>query len=67
MNHYKYPDEVIDKLKEAVKVLRMAEIYAHRIDWVLSGDDGEETFLRRLNGAKDSYIQNLQEELAKIK
>lgn len=46
--HYKYPDEVIEKFKEAVKLLRRAEVYAHRIDWLLSGDDGEETFLKRL-------------------
>ena len=48
LNHHKYPDEVIEKFKEAVRVLRMAEIYAHRVDWLLSGDDGEETFLTRL-------------------
>jgi hypothetical protein len=46
--HYKYPDEVIEKLKEGLKFLRMAEIYAHRIDWLISGDDGEENFLSRL-------------------
>jgi len=48
LNHYEYPDEVIEKFKEAVKVLRIAEIYAHRVDWLLSGDDGEENFLKRL-------------------
>ena len=48
MYHYKYPDEVIEKFKEAVDILRKAEVYAHRIDWLLSGDDGEETFLKRL-------------------
>jgi hypothetical protein len=26
----------------------MAQVYAHRVDWLLSGDDGEESFLRRL-------------------
>ena len=46
--HYKYPDEVIEKFKEAVKILRAAETYAHRIDWLLSNDDGEDSFLRRL-------------------
>jgi hypothetical protein len=49
LNHYKYPDEVIEKFKEAVRVLRMAQIYAHRVDWLLSDDDGEESFLRRLD------------------
>lgn len=46
--HYKYPDEVIEKFKEAVSILRKAEIYAHRVDWLLSGDDSEESFLNRL-------------------
>lgn len=56
LNHYKYPDEVIEKFKEAVRILRMAQIYAHRVDWLLSGDDGQGSFLRRL-----------QEELEKVK
>jgi hypothetical protein len=47
--HYKYPDEVIEKFKEAVKYLKMAEVYAQRVDWLLSADDGEESFLKRLN------------------
>ena len=40
--------EVIEKFKEAVIILRKAAIYTQRIDWLLSGDDGEETFLERL-------------------
>ena len=43
--HYKYPDEVIEKFKEGLEILRKAEIYAQRIDWLISGDDGEESFL----------------------
>ncbi len=46
--HYKYPDEVIEKFKESLEILRKAEIYAQRIDWLISGDDGEESFLERL-------------------
>jgi len=46
--HYKYPDEVIEKMKEGIEVLKKAQIYAQRIDWLLSGDDGEKSFLRRL-------------------
>ena len=48
LNHYKYPDEVIEEFKNAVKYLRIAEVYAQRVDWLLSGDDGEESFMRRL-------------------
>ena len=53
LNHYKYPDEVIEKFKEGVAVLRKAHIYAQRIDWLISGDDGEESFLKRLKEELD--------------
>lgn len=46
--HTKYPDEVIEKMKEGIEILKKAQIYAHRIDWLFSCDDGEESFLRRL-------------------
>lgn len=43
-----YPDEIIEEFKRAVHILRTAQIYAHRVDWFLSGDDGDENFLKRL-------------------
>ena len=46
-----YPDyssKTIAIMKRAVYVLRMAYIYAQRIDWMLSGDDGEESLAERL-------------------
>lgn len=46
--YYTYPKEVQEKLKEGIKALKIASVYAHRIDWFLSGDDGEESFLKRL-------------------
>ena len=46
--YHKYPDEVIEEFKKAIRILKEAQIYAHRVDWLVSGDDGEETFLRRL-------------------
>ena len=46
--HYKYPDEVIEEFKKGVELLRQAEVYAHRIDYLVSGDDGNESFLKRL-------------------
>ena len=54
-NDYKHSDAVIEKFKEAVKILRMAEVYAQRVDWYLSGDDGEESFLERLNKELTKY------------
>jgi len=45
---YEYSSNTIDKFKYAVKILKKASIYAHRIDYLLSGDDGEEEFHERL-------------------
>jgi hypothetical protein len=44
-----YPDSVIEKFKEGAAILRKAAIYAQRIDWLVSGDDGEDNFLKRLS------------------
>lgn len=52
-----YPKEVEDKLKEAVKALKIASIYVQRVDWFLSGDDGEESFLKRLNEELEELIK----------
>jgi len=36
-------------MREGIKALRIASIYTKRIDWFLSGDDGEDTFLEKLS------------------
>jgi hypothetical protein len=43
-----FSDETLDEFKKAVEYIKKAQVYAHRIDWLLSGDDGEETFHTRL-------------------
>lgn len=53
LNHYKYSDEVMDEFNKGVELISLAQIYMQRIDWLLSGDDGEETFLERLKEDKD--------------
>lgn len=45
-HHYK--PETIDEFKKALKALRVAQVYAQRIDWLVSCDDGEDSFHRRL-------------------
>lgn len=47
-NRCEYKEEVVEKMKEGLSVIRKAYVYAKRIDYLLSGDDGEESFLRRL-------------------
>ena len=51
-----FPEKVEEKFKEAVEQLKRAYVYVQRIDWYLSGDDSEETFLERL-----------EEDLTKLK
>jgi hypothetical protein len=51
--HYAYPDEVIAEFKKGYELLRKAEIYAQRIDWLIACDDGNETFLERLKQELD--------------
>lgn len=46
--NYAYPEPVLRRLEEAVYALKRAQIYAQRVDWLLSGDDGEESFEERL-------------------
>ena len=41
-------EEVKKIFKEGIEILKRAEIYAQRIDWFLSGDDGEDSLIRRL-------------------
>jgi hypothetical protein len=44
-----YPmPETLAEFRHAIDLLYQAEIYAQRIDWLLSGDDGEETFHKQL-------------------
>jgi len=50
-----FSDETIKKFRIAVRMLREAQIYAHRIDWLVSADDDEE-----------SFHQRLEEDLAKV-
>lgn len=43
-----YSEETLEQFRIAERKLREAYIYVQRIDWLLSGDDGEDTFHKRL-------------------
>ena len=45
---YNFSEKTIAEFKMAISLLKMAEVYAQRIDWLMSGDDGEDTFHERL-------------------
>jgi hypothetical protein len=44
---YHFTPETMAKFQEAVATLRKAHIMAQRVDWLVSGDDGEDSFHRR--------------------
>ena len=50
-----FTPETIEEFKIGLDHLRRAAIYAQRIDWLVSGDDGE-----------DSFHDRLQQELKKV-
>lgn len=47
-NRSEYSKETIKEFKKGIALLKKAEVYAQRIDWLLSGDDGENNFHKRL-------------------
>lgn len=42
-----YESKTLDKLRECEITLRRAAAMLQRVDWLLSGDDGEESFHER--------------------
>ena len=44
----------IREFTKAVRMLRKAAVYAQRIDWLLSSDDGEDSFHKRLKEELDA-------------
>lgn len=55
-NKYGLSKETIKEFKKGVELLKKAQVYAQRIDYLLSGDDGE-----------DNFHQRLKEDLANLK
>lgn len=59
--YYNFSDETINQFKKAVHILRLAHTYVNRIDWLVSGDDSEETFVKRLE-KEISEIENTSKD-----
>ena len=49
-----YPPEIIAKFREAALALKVAHTYAQRVDYLLTGDHGEDSFLSRLSEDLDA-------------
>ena len=53
-NPYDLNEEEKAIFKQGILFLEIAYIYAQRIDWYLSGDDGKEQFIKRLKEELDN-------------
>ena len=53
-NGYHFSEETIAEFKNALSILKQAQIYAQRIDWLVSGDDSEDNFHKRLKKELDN-------------
>ena len=56
---YDYSPETIEAFNYARIALLQAQIYVQRIDWLVSGDDGEDSFHRRLEADFDALNRRL--------
>lgn len=45
---YHFSPETINEFKKGLEILKQAYVYTQRIDWLVSGDDGEVSFHERL-------------------
>jgi hypothetical protein len=57
-----FSPETIEEFKRGLMILRQAYVYAQRIDWLVSGDDGEDSFHRRLKLELDKLEVNTNEQ-----
>ncbi len=51
----KWSPEVLSEFQNALKYLKIAQVYSHDIEWLLSGDYGD-----------DSFFVSIKEELEKL-
>lgn len=57
-NGYRWTDDTISEFKKGIELIQKAKIYMQRIDWLLAGDDGEDTFHKRLKEDLEKNYDN---------
>lgn len=60
-----YTEETIAEFRKGLRYLELAQIYAQRIDWLVSGDDGEESFHERLKTELEDQESEIIKECAR--
>lgn len=53
---YNFSEETLKEFERAIQMIKVAAVYAQRIDWLVSGEDSEKAFHKRL-----------KEDLAKLR
>ena len=59
--NYGFRPEIIERFKEASHTLNQAADMAQRVDWLVSGDDGQDSFMRRWDKEVRDYFENVTE------
>lgn len=60
-NPFYYSQETLAQMRTALHHLKVASIYVHRLEWLFSGDDGEESFHERLREDLDKLKEEENE------
>ena len=58
MGKNKWTPETLLEFQNAVNYLKLAQIYSRRVEWLLSGDDGEDSFIKRLKEELEENKKN---------
>lgn len=53
-----FSEDTLKEMEFGVHLLRVAAIYAQRIDWLLSSDDSEDSFHERLDEELKEFLVN---------
>ncbi|MBR1404888.1 MAG: hypothetical protein IJ558_12020 [Treponema sp.] len=54
----KWSPETLLEFQNAIKYLKIAQTYSRRVEWLLSGDDGEDDFAERLKEELEALEKN---------
>jgi hypothetical protein len=62
-----YSEDTIERFIEGYMYVSLAAIYMQRIDWLVSGDDGEESFHKRLDEEMKMLLGELSKKYSQLK
>jgi hypothetical protein len=57
-----FSPEVIEQLKNTIMLTKVAAVLVHRADYLLSGDDGEESYLKRIQEDMEKLEKEVVDE-----